>query len=57
MGWLVAGYGPNMYTIVTKDEVDNDNANDLTVGLYGRSKRDSDGRQPRIIIYEDKRAS
>ncbi|MDR3022934.1 hypothetical protein [Chryseobacterium sp.] len=48
-GWLVSGHGYGMYTYVHPSELDNDSPNDLEIGLYGRSKRDSDGQNPEII--------
>ena len=48
-GWLVSGHGYGMYTYVHPSELDNESPNDLEIGLYGRSKRDSDGQNPQII--------
>ncbi|MFS4472619.1 hypothetical protein [Chryseobacterium sp. T20] len=48
-GWLVSGHGYGMYTYVHPSELDNESPNDLEIGLYGRSKRDSDGQNPEII--------
>ncbi|BFO68290.1 hypothetical protein [Chryseobacterium sp. KCF3-3] len=48
-GWLVSGHGYGMYTYVHPSELDSDSPNDLEIGLYGRSKRDSDGQNPEII--------
>ncbi|WP_249413627.1 hypothetical protein [Chryseobacterium indologenes] len=38
-----------MYTYVHPSELDSESPNDLEIGLYGRSKRDSDGQNPEII--------
>lgn len=48
-GWLVSGHGYGMYTYIHPSELDNESPNDLEIGLYGRSKRDSDGQNPQII--------
>ena len=48
-GWVVSGHGYGMYTYVHPSELDNENPNDLEVGLYGRSKRDLDGQEATII--------
>lgn len=48
-GWLVSGHGYGMYTYVHPSELDSESPNDLEIGLYGRSKRDSDGQNPKII--------
>ena len=48
-GWLVSGHGYGMYTYVHPSELDSEDPNDLEIGLYGRSKRDSDGQNPEII--------
>lgn len=48
-GWLVSGHGYGMYTYVHPSELDSESPNDLEIGLYGRSKRDSDGQSAEII--------
>ncbi|WP_431609928.1 hypothetical protein [Chryseobacterium sp. 'Rf worker isolate 10'] len=48
-GWLVSGHGYGMYTYVHPSELDSESPNDLEIGLYGRSKRDSDGQSTEII--------
>lgn len=48
-GWIVAGHGYGMYTYVNPIEIENKVPNDLEIGLFGRSKRDLDGKQPQII--------
>jgi hypothetical protein len=54
MGWLVTGHHPHMFTFVLPSEVST--PNDLMIGLYGRSKRGSDGDNPVIVHVEDRRA-
>ncbi|MDF2552434.1 MAG: hypothetical protein K0R77_1709 [Chryseobacterium sp.] len=49
-GWIVAGHGYGMYTYVSPTEIENKSPNDLEVGLFGRSKRDLDGKNPEIIF-------
>ena len=53
-GWVVYGHHNDILTYVDPSEVAPD-ANNLTVGLYGRSKRDKDGREPIALHVEDKR--
>ncbi|GGG15789.1 hypothetical protein GCM10011344_15480 [Dokdonia pacifica] len=48
-GWVVSGHGYGMYTYVHPDELDTDLPNDVVIGLFGRSKRDKDGNNPKII--------
>lgn len=48
-GWVVSGHGYGMYTYVNPDEMSTDYPDDLTVGLFGRSKRNEDGLNPIII--------
>lgn len=48
-GWIVAGHVYGIYTYVSPTEIENKSPNDLEVGLFGRSKRDLDGRNPEII--------
>ena len=38
-----------MYTYVNPAELDNESPNKVEIGLYGRSKRDKDGRDPVIV--------
>ena len=48
-GWIVSGHGYGMYTYVNPNELDSNSPDDLTIGLYGRSKRNKDGLKPIII--------
>lgn len=48
-GWIVSGHGYGMYTYVSPSEIQNESANDMEIGLLGRSKRDLDGKKPEII--------
>lgn len=48
-GCIVAGHGYGMYTYVNPSEIDNRTPSDLEIGLFGRSKRDLDGKNPEII--------
>lgn len=54
-GWVVASHHPDMLTMVLPSEV-GQSEDFLTVGLYGRSKRDSDSSDLTVIHVEDKRA-
>ncbi|GAA4236265.1 hypothetical protein GCM10022254_45470 [Actinomadura meridiana] len=53
-GWAVYGHHDDVLTHVAPDEVD-DGAEDLVIGLLGRSKRDRDGRELTVVHVEDKR--
>ena len=48
-GWVVSGHGYGMYTYVNPSEIEANSPNDVTIGLYGRSKRNQDGENPKII--------
>ena len=55
-GWVVTGHHNDILTFVGPDEM-SPGAEDLAVGLYGRSKRGQDAEQLRVLHVEDKRAS
>ncbi|MFC4479920.1 hypothetical protein [Flavobacterium chungangensis] len=48
-GWIVSGHGYGMYTYVSPQEIRSKKPDTTTIGLYGREKRDLDGRNPVII--------
>jgi len=48
-GWVVSGHGYGMYTYVNPSELETNSPDDLTIGLYGRSKRNNDGEKPKIV--------
>ncbi|MFI6515638.1 hypothetical protein ACIBF1_08785 [Spirillospora sp. NPDC050679] len=52
-GWAVYGHHPEVLTYVAPDEVEEDD--DFRIGLLGRSKRDLDGRDLRVVHVEDRR--
>ena len=52
-GWVVSGHGYGMYTYVNPSELDSDSPNDITIGLFGRSKRNKDGQNPNIIYINN----
>lgn len=52
-GWVVSGHGYGIYTYVHPNELNTDSPNDITIGLFGRSKRDKDGNNP-VIIHVNK---
>ncbi|MFI0479558.1 hypothetical protein [Actinomadura sp. 9N215] len=53
-GWAVYGHHDDVLTYVAPEEVE-DGAEDLAVGLFGRSKRDLDGHELNVVHVEDKR--
>src|SRR5690554_1988308 len=48
-GWVVSGHGYGMYTYVNPSELATNSPDDVSIGLYGRSKRNNDGENPKII--------
>ncbi len=48
-GWVVSCHCYGMYTYVHPSELDEKSPGELEIGLYGRSKRDKDGLQPKIV--------
>ncbi|EJL71879.1 hypothetical protein [Chryseobacterium populi] len=48
-GWIVSGHGYGMYTYVNPSEIENKTPNDIEIGIFGRSKRDLDGKNPEIL--------
>jgi hypothetical protein len=52
-GFVVTGHHPDVLTFVGEDEVPN--PTDLSVGLYGRAKRDQDGHDLDVMHVEDHR--
>ena len=55
-GWVVTGHHPDILTHVSPTEVGPDETSDLSVGLLGRSKRDRDAEELRVIHVEDSRS-
>lgn len=53
-GWVVTSHHNDILTYVAPDEV-GDDASDVSVGLYGRSKRNQDAAALSVIHVEDKR--
>ncbi len=54
-GWIVSGHGYGMYTYVNPLELNNENPADTEIGLFGRNKRDLDGKNPEIIFINRKK--
>ena len=48
-GWVVGGHGYGMYTYVHPAELASVDPNDVEIGLLGRSKRDIDGTDLKIL--------
>src|SRR5262249_20350975 len=55
LGWAVGCHHDDILTIVGPGEVSADGANDLVVGLLGRSKRHEDSERLVIAHVEDRR--
>lgn len=54
-GWIVSGHGYGMYTYVNPSELKSEKPNDAEIGLFGRNKRDLDGKNP-VIIHINRNA-
>jgi hypothetical protein len=52
-GWIVSGHGYGIYTYVSPQEIKSKKSDTTIIGLYGRGKRDLDGRNP-IIIHTNR---
>ena len=52
-GWVVICHHPDILTYVDPSELTDAAADDITIGYYGRTKRDTDARQLKIIHIED----
>lgn len=50
-GWIVTGHHEDMLNFVYSAEVDNSNDR-LEIGLLGRSRRNDDGKNPKVIHVE-----
>lgn len=48
-GWVVSGHAYGMYTYVNPKALESESPTDAEIGLHGRSKRNQDGLNPRII--------
>jgi len=53
-GWVVSGHGYGMYTYVNPKELKSEEPNDAEIGLFGRGKRDLDGKES-IIIHVNRK--
>ncbi|MCX5443739.1 hypothetical protein OHB53_47825 [Streptomyces sp. NBC_00056] len=54
-GWVVTGYHNDVLTYVGPDEPMDES--EITVGLFGRSKRHRDGTELHVVHVEDNRGS
>ena len=54
-GWVVSGHCYGMYTYVNPIELETKTLDDVIIGLFGRSKREKDGKLPRIIHVNRKK--
>ena len=51
-GWIVTCAHPDVMNFVSPAEIDGGAEDGMSVGLLGRSKRDADGRNPKVIHVE-----
>lgn len=54
-GWIVTGHGYGMYTYVNPIELKSEKLTDSEIGLFGRKKRELDGKLPTIIFTNRKK--
>ena len=54
-GWIVTCQHNDILTYVAPSELKENKPSDVTVGLYGRNKRDLDARDLKVIHIEDNR--
>ncbi len=54
-GWIVSGHCYGMYTYVNPLELESKNPEDVEVGLFGRSKREKDGKELQIVHVNRKK--
>src|SRR5690349_8614220 len=55
-GWVVTCHHPDILTYVTADEDEAEEPAEIMVGLMGRSMRDEDAKELKVIHIEDKRS-
>ena len=55
-GWIVTCHHKDILTYVAPDEITSARPNEILIGLLGRSKRDRDAQELKIVHVEDKRA-
>ena len=56
LGWVVTSHHPDVLTLVSPDEV-GDHPSDVGVGMLGRSKRNEDAEELRVLHVEDRRTT
>ena len=49
-GWVITCAHPDILTYLAPEEVVNEAASELAIGLQGRAKRDQDAREQQIIL-------
>jgi hypothetical protein len=53
-GWSISGHGYGIYTYVHPDEITDSEVDDITIGLFGRQKRQKDSDEKNIIYINKK---
>lgn len=53
-GWIVSGHCYGMYTYVSPMELEAKAPNDAEIGIFGRSKREKDGKNP-VVIHTNRK--
>jgi hypothetical protein len=54
-GWIVTCHHPDILTYVLPGDIEPGTTDDLAIGLAGRSKRDQDARELKVVHLEDNR--
>ncbi|KAL2869761.1 uncharacterized protein BJX67DRAFT_346931 [Aspergillus lucknowensis] len=54
-GWVVTGHHPDVLNYVSPGDVEKPDTPDFVVGMMGRSNRDEDGKELKVVHVEDNR--
>lgn len=54
-GWIVSGHCYGMYTYVNPEELETKSPDDVKIGLFGRTKREKDGKELQIVHVNRKK--
>jgi hypothetical protein len=57
LGWAVTGHHDDIQALVGPDEVSPEGADDMVIGMLGRSKRHEDSEGLVVIHVEDRRSA
>ncbi len=54
-GGVITGHHPDILNYISPEELEDNEINDVSVGLLGRYKRDEDSKSQKVVYLEDKR--